>query len=336
MALGKELGIDLGTMNILIYEGGEIVLHEPSIVAIHVDEQKIVAVGQEAREMYGRTPEEIIEVMRPIQDGVIADYEVTTAMLRYFIQKISGRFRLFRPTVMIGVPYGVTSVESRAVHEAGLAAGAGTAYLIQEPLAAAIGAGMPVGTPSGNMVIDIGGGATEAAIVSMNGVVTAESERIGGLKIDQAIASYIRKKYGLVIGEITAEEIKLAIGYAIPPEDPETMEINGRDQVSGLPRAVTITSDEVSEAMREPLDAIVGVAKSVLERTPPELAADAIDRGMVLTGGGSLLRNIDRLLTRETGVPAYLIDNPLAAVAIGAGKALEMYETLRPMLPRVG
>jgi rod shape-determining protein MreB len=331
----KDIGIDLGTVNVLCYEGGEIVLHEPSIVAIQVDEQKIVEVGQAAKEMQGRAPE-TIEVMRPLRDGVIADYEVTERMLYYFIQKICGPFRLFKPRVMVSVPYGVTSVESRAVHQAALQAGSREAYLIQEPLAAAIGAGLPVATPTGNMIVDLGGGASEAAIVAVNGIVVANSVRIGGIKLDEAIIAYVRKKYGLVIGEPTAEDVKLRIGAAMPPDEEMTMEVQGRDQVTGLPRSVTLTTSEAAEAVAEPLAAIVGMVRAVLEKTPPELVSDTIDRGMVVCGGGALLRSMDKLLTKETGVPAYVADNPLACVAIGCGKALEMYEVLRPNLPKVG
>ncbi len=335
MALfSKDIGIDLGTINVLCYEGGEIVLHEPSIVAIQVDEQKIVAVGQEAKEMQGRAPESI-EVMRPLRDGVIADYEVTERMLYYFIQKICGPFRLFKPRVMVSVPYGVTSVESRAVHQAALQAGSREAFLIQEPLAAAIGAGLPVATPTGNMIVDLGGGASEAAIVSVNGIVTANSVRIGGVKLDEAIIAYVRKKYGLVIGEPTAEEIKIRIGAAIPVDEDLAMEIQGRDQVTGLPRTVTLTTGEVVEAIAEPLSQIAGMVRGVLEKTPPELVSDTIDRGMVVCGGGALLRGIDKLLTKETSVPAYLADNPLACVAIGCGKGLEQYELIKPNLPKV-
>ena len=332
--LSKDIGIDLGTVNVLCYESGEIVLHEPSIVAIQVDEQKIVAVGQEAKEMQGRAPE-TIEVMRPLRDGVIADYEVTERMLYYFIQKICGPFRLFKPRVMVSVPYGVTSVESRAVYQAALQAGSREAYLIQEPLAAALGAGLPVGTPTGNMIVDLGGGASEAAIIAVNGIVVANSIRMGGMKLDEAIISYIRKKYGLVIGEPTAEDVKIRIGAAVPVDEELTMEVQGRDQVTGLPRTVTISTGEVVEAMAEPLGAIVGMVKAVLEKTPPELVSDTIDRGMVVCGGGALLRGIDKLLTKETGVSAYLADNPLACVAIGCGKALENYDLFKPNLPRV-
>ncbi|HJO32767.1 MAG TPA: rod shape-determining protein [Anaerolineales bacterium] len=335
MALfGKDVGIDLGTVNVLVYEGGDIVLHEPCVVAIRVDEQKIVSIGQEAREMYGRSPESI-EVMRPIQDGVIADYEVTERMLYYFLTKVCGQLRFFKPRVMLSVPYGATSVESRAVHEAAKEAGSRAAYLIHEPLAAAIGAGLPVGTPAGNMVLDIGGGATEAAIVALYGIVTAHSARVGGISLDQAITTYVRKKYGIVIGEMTAEEIKIRIGSALPMEEELAVEIQGRDHVTGLPRDATITSGEVTEAIEEPLQAIIAVAKAVLEKTPPELASDAIDRGIVLCGGGAHLRGIDERISKSIGVPAYLADNPVGCVAVGAGRALEMYDIIRPNLPRV-
>jgi len=329
----KQIGIDLGTVNVVIYVSGRgIVLEEPSVVAVSVEENKIVAVGEEARAMFGRTPE-TIQVMRPLRDGVIADYMVTEAMLRYFIAKVCGRFRLFKPQVMISVPVGVTSVESRAVREAALQAGGKEAYLIPEPLAAAIGVGLPIGTPTGNMVVDIGGGTTESAVISMNGIVASSSVRVGGTEMDEAIVSYIRKKYNLMIGEPTAEEVKFRIGSALPLEEEMTMEVQGRDHVTGLPRTVEIKSGEVTEAIAEPLAAIVGVVKAVLEKTPPELASDIIDRGMVLVGGGALLRNVDRLLTQETGVPCYVADNPMSCVAIGAGKALENYHILKRTLP---
>jgi rod shape-determining protein MreB len=270
-----------------------------------------------------------------MRDGVIADYMVTEAMLRYFISGIVGRFRLFRPEVMISVPVGVTSVESRAVHDAAIQAGAKNAHLIPEPLAAALGAGMPVHTPTGNMVIDIGGGTSEAAVVSMNDIVVAGSVRVGGNRMDEAIAAYLRRKYNLMIGERTAEEIKIEIGSALPLEEELTMEARGRDQVAGLPRIIEVSSGEVTEAIAEPLAAISSVVKSVLEETPPELAADIIDRGMVMTGGGSLLRNMDRYLAKETGVPAFLADRPMACVALGAGKALENYHLLKKSLPEL-
>ncbi|MEK7276031.1 MAG: rod shape-determining protein, partial [Chloroflexota bacterium] len=305
MALfSKDIGIDLGTVNVLCYEGGEIVLHEPSIVAIQVDEQKIVAVGQEAKEMQGRTPESI-EVMRPLREGVIADYEVTERMLYYFIQKICGPLRLFKPRVMVSVPYGVTSVESRAVHQAALQAGSREAYLVQEPLAAALGAGLPIGTPTGNLIVDLGGGVSEAALLAMNGIVAANSVRVGGMRLDEAIVVYIRKKYGVIIGEPTSEEIKLSIGAALPLAEELTMDVQGRDQVTGLPRLITLTSSETAEAMADPLAQIISMVKAVLEKTPPELISDTIDRGMVICGGGALLRGMDKLLTKETGVQAY-------------------------------
>ena len=330
----KDVGIDLGTVNVLVYEGGDIVMHEPCVVAIRVDEQKIVSIGQEAREMYGRAPESI-EVMRPIKDGVIADYEVTERMLHYFLSKVCGQMRLFKPRVMLSVPYGATSVESRAVHEAAKEAGSREAFLIHEPLAAAIGEGLPVGTPAGNLVLDIGGGATEAAIVALYGIVTAHSARVGGIALDQAIAAYVRKKYGIIIGEMPAEEIKIRIGSALPMEKELAVEIQGRDHLTGLPRDATITSGEVTEAIDEPLQAIIAVAKAVLEKTPPELASDAIDRGMVLCGGGAQLRGIDQCISNAIGVPTYLADNPIGCVAVGAGRALEMYEVIKPHLPRV-
>ena len=320
----SHIAIDLGTINVLVHDQGRgVVLQEPSVVALREDGDKtvIVEVGRAARDMYGRTPEQI-EVMRPLRDGVIADYFVTEAMLRYFIQKVSGRMNLRKPIVMISVPYGVTSVERRAVREAGLAAGAREVHLIPEPLAAAIGAGLPVGTPTGNLVVDLGGGSTEAAVVSMNGIVCAESVRVAGGHLDEAIIGYIRKKYNLVVGEPTAEAIKVKIGAASQLKEQLEMEIQGRDQVAGLPRTITFTSDEVVEALSEPLSAIVNVIRAVLAKTPPELSSDIIDRGMALTGGGALLREIDTLLTQETGVPAYVADNPIACTALGAGKAL--------------
>jgi rod shape-determining protein MreB len=329
----KQLGIDLGTVNVLIFLYGKgIVLQEPSVVAISSHENRIVAIGEEAREMYGRTPD-ALEVLRPMRDGVIADYEVTERMLEYFIEKVCGKVRLFRPRVMISVPYGVTSVESRAVHEAAIQAGAREAHLLPEPLAAAIGAGLPVGTPTGNMIVDLGGGASEAAVVAMNGIVCAESARVGGVRIDEAIVTYVRKKYNLSIGESTAEQIKFQIGSALPLEQELRIEVQGRDQVTGMPKTITISSGEITEALSEPLAAIVNVVRAVLEKTPPELAADIIDRGMVLCGGGALLRNMDRLLSRETGVPAYVADNPIACTALGAGKALDEVEVMKRTIP---
>ncbi len=327
------MGIDLGTVNVLVYVRGQgVVLQEPSVVAVSVHERKIIAVGEEARAMLGRTPG-TLEVVRPLRDGVIANYTVTERMLRYFIRKAGGASWFFRPRVMISVPYGVTSVERRAVREAALDAGAGRAHLIPEPLAAAIGAGLPVDTPSGNMVVDLGGGASEAAVVAMNGIVVANSVRVGGLRLDDAIIAYVRRKYNLLIGQPTAEEVKIRIGSALPLDPPLKMEVQGRDQVTGLPRIVTLSSDEVTEAINEPLMAMMGVIKGVLERTPPELASDIIERGIALVGGTALLRKIDELVTRETGVPAWVAEAPMACVAMGAGKALEQYESLRRSVP---
>jgi rod shape-determining protein MreB and related proteins len=329
-----KIAVDLGTISVLVYvQGRGVVLQEPSVVAIQQDGNKttIVEVGRAAREMYGRTPEEI-EVMRPLRDGVIADYFVTQAMLGYFIDKVAGRLHLRKPIIMISVPYGVTSVEKRAVREAALAAGAREVHTIPEPLAVAIGAGLPVGTPTGNMVVDLGGGSTEAAVVSINGIVCAESVRVGGVHLDEAIISYIRKKYNLAIGEPTAEEIKIKIGAAVELKERLEMNVQGRDQVAGLPRTITITSNEVVEAISEPLAAIVNVVRAVLAKTPPELSSDIIDRGMVLAGGGALLREIDTMLTQETGVPAYVADNPIACTALGAGKALEQLPILQRSL----
>jgi rod shape-determining protein MreB len=284
--------------------------------------------------MDGRTPD-IIEVMRPLHQGVIADFEVTQRMLGYFIEKVCGPARLFKPRVMITVPEGATSVERRAVHEAALQAGSRQVYLIQEPLAAAIGIGLPIATPSGNMVVGLGGGSTQAAVLAMSGIVTANTVRSGGTRLDEAITTYVRKKYGLVIGARTAEETKIRIGAATPQDDGRTMEIQGQDQVTGLPRPITLTTDEVVEAIQETLQLQLAATRSVLERTPPELASDIIDRGMVVAGGGSLLRGIDKWLTRETGVPAYLAEEPVACIAKGAARALTMLERLRRHLPQV-
>ena len=331
----RQIGIDLGTVNVLVYVSGRgIVLREPSVVAISIRDNKIVSVGQEAREMIGRSPESI-EVARPMREGVIADYVVTEAMLRYFIRKVIGRNPLLKPRVMISVPRGVTSVESRAVHDAAMQAGAKEAYLIPEPLAAAYGAGLPIGTPTGNMVVDVGGGTTEAAVISMNDIVVWSSVRVGGIRTDEAIISYVRKKYNLIIGEQTAEEIKIQIGSALPLAEELTLEVRGRDQVAGLPKTITLTSGEITEAIAEPMGSIISVVKQTLEKTPPELAADIIDRGMVLSGGGGLLRNLDKLLTKETNVPCFVAEHPMASVAIGAGRALENFHIMRRSLPSV-
>ncbi|MDQ7028966.1 MAG: rod shape-determining protein [Ardenticatenia bacterium] len=332
--MAKEIGIDLGTVSVLVYMRGRgIVLQEPSIVAVTLKDSHIVTVGEDARQMLGRTPD-TVEVTRPLKDGVIANFTVTHTMLQYFIRKVVGKFPLLRvkPVVAISVPVGVTSVESRAVRDAAMRAGAREARLIPEPLAAALGAGLPVHTPTGNMVLDVGGGTSEAAVISVYGIVVSSSVRVGGLKIDEAIINYVRRKYNLLIGEQTAEQVKIQIGSAMPLEEPLTMEVRGRDQVAGLPKTLTITSDEITEAIAEPLAEIVKVARSVLEKTPPELISDIIDRGIVLTGGGALLRNLDRLLTQETGVPCYVAENAIACVATGAWRALEQYEIVQRFL----
>jgi rod shape-determining protein MreB len=330
----KKVGIDLGTYSILIYvKGRGIVLQEPSVVAISQRDDRIVAIGQEALAMLGRVPE-TIEITRPLRDGVIADYYVTEKMLDFYIERLVGRFRLFPPEVMISTPVGITSVERRAVEDAARKAARRQAYTIPEPLAAAIGAGMPIDTPTGNMVVDIGGGTSEAAVIAMNGIVTSDSVRVAGMKLDEAIINHIRRKHNLVIGEQTAEEIKIQIGSATLLDEPLQMEVKGRDQVAGLPKPITVTSDEITEAISEPLNAITGVVKSVLEKTPPELASDIIDRGIILTGGTAQLRNMDLMLTQQIGVPCYVADNPIACVALGAGWGLEMRETLeRAALP---
>lgn len=332
---GKAIGIDLGTANVLVYvKGRGVVLNEPSVVAYSESDNRVLAVGKQARDMLGRSPGRI-QVVRPMRDGVIADYTITEAMLRYFIRRVSGPFNLFRPIVMICIPAGVTNVESRAVLDATLQAGAREAHLIPEPLAAAIGANIPIDGPAGSMVIDIGGGTTEAAVISLNDIVVSASIRVGGNRIDELIQTYVRRKYNLVIGDRTAEEIKLRAGSAIPLRDEELVEVRGRDQIDGLPKMRQISSHEITEAISDALNQIVATVKSVLEQTPPELAADIVDKGMVLTGGGALLRNIDRLLARETGVPAYIAEDPLSCVAIGAGRALEHLSVFRDSLTPV-
>lgn len=321
--LSKRIGIDLGTANSLVWVEGEgIVLNEPTVVAVSVEDNRVLAVGNEAKQMLGRTPGNI-QASRPMKEGVIADYVVTEAILRYFIQRAAGRSFLFKPEVMICVPGGCTQVERRAVLDATLSAGARTAYLIDEPLAAAIGAGIPIAAPSGNMIVDIGGGATEAAVISLGGVVVHKAVRIAGTKLDEAIANYVRKKHNLIIGEQTAEEVKIGIGSAMPLVKEEVMEVKGRDSVMGLPKTVSLTSTQVTEALRPVLSQIVGTVKAVLEETPPELASDIIDKGIVMSGGTSQLRSFDRMMTSETGVPAHVAEEPMLCVAKGIGKALE-------------
>jgi rod shape-determining protein MreB len=324
-----KIGIDLGTANVLVYVKGKgIVIREPSVVAIS-ESNHIVAVGEEAREMIGRTPDNI-SAIRPMKDGVIADYVITEAMLRYFIRKAGRTFT--KPDVMVCVPSGVTSVEKRAVRDAALKAGAREAYLIEEPLAAAIGANVPISGASGNMVIDIGGGTSEIAVVALGGIVVSRSLRVGGNRFDEAIAGYIRRKYNLMIGERTAEEVKIAIGTALPLERELTLDVRGRDLVAGLPRTIPLTSSEIMEAMEKPLQQVVTAVRAVLEETPPELASDIIDKGMVMTGGGSLLRNMDRLLTQVTGVPCHVAENALNCVALGTGLAMEHFDFFKGSL----
>ena len=329
-----NIGIDLGTANVLVHvEGRGIVIQEPSVVAVD-DDGRIRAVGEDAREMIGRTPGNI-HAIRPMKDGVIADYVITEAMLRFFIAKaMQGRMklRLQGPAVMISVPAGVTSVEKRAVKDAALKAGAREAHLIEEPLAAAIGANVPISGPSGNMVIDIGGGTSEIAVIALGGIVVSTSLRVGGNRFDEAITSYIRKKYNLMIGERTAEEVKITIGTALPLERELSMEVRGRDLIAGLPRTIPITSSEVMEAIELPLQQLVAAVRSVLEQTPPELSSDIIDKGMVMSGGGALLRNIDKLLTQVTGVPCHVAENALNCVALGTGEALKHYDFFKKSL----
>lgn len=321
--LVKRIGIDLGTANSLVWVEGEgIVLNEPTVVAISLEDNRVLAVGNEAKQMLGRTPGNIL-ASRPMRDGVIADYQVTEAILRYFIQKVVGRRFIFKPEVMICVPAGCTQVERRAVLDATLSAGARTAYLIDEPLAAAIGAGIVISVPSGSMIVDSGGGATEAAVISLGGVVSHKSARVAGNKIDEAIVNWVRKKHSLIIGDQTAEEVKIKIGSAISLPKEEIMEIKGRDSVMGLPKTVQITSTEVTEAIRPTLSQIIGTIKGVLEETPPELTSDIIDKGIVLSGGTSLLRGFDRLVTQEVGVAAHIAEDPMFCVIRGIGKVLE-------------
>lgn len=320
--LAKRIGIDLGTANVLVYVPKRgIVINEPSVVAVS-EENKVLAVGNEAKEMVGRTPESIV-AYRPLRDGVIADYRVTEAMIHYLINKVSGSVRLFRPEIMVCVPAGVTSTEKRAVIDATKAAGAKEVYIIPEPVAAAIGADIPIDSAAGNLVVDIGGGTTEVAIISLGGIVAANSVRIGGNRLDQSIAEYIRKKYGLAVGDRTAEEIKIEIGSALPVEKEKSMEIKGRDMIAGLPKTITISSNEVTEAMQNEIEKIILAVRNVLEQTPPELSSDVIDRGMIMTGGGALLRNLDKLLTKATGIPCHVADDALYCVAKGTGIALE-------------
>jgi rod shape-determining protein MreB len=328
----NDLAVDLGTATTLIYVKGKgIVSCEPSVVAVARDargDKRVLAVGREAKEMLGRTPGNI-QAIRPLRDGVIADFEITEAMLRYFIARAHHRRTLVKPRIIICVPFGITVVEKRAVKESAESAGAREVYLIVEPMAAAIGAGLPITEASGNMVVDIGGGTTEVAVISLAGIVYSQSVRVGGDKMDEAIVAYMKRKYNLAIGEQTAERIKITIGNAYPLDEQVTMEVKGRDMVAGIPKTVVVNSDEIREALAEPINAIVEAALLALERTPPELAADIVDKGVVLTGGGALLKNIDVLLREETGLPVMVADDPISAVVLGSGKTLDHIELLK-------
>lgn len=329
MAWTRKVAIDLGTTNTLLYVPNKgIVLSEPSVVAVSQEDNAVLAIGNEAREMIGRTPESIV-AHRPLKDGVIADYRVTEAMLRYLLKKIGASVKFLRPEVLVSVPAGITSTERRAVVDATMSAGAKAAYLIKEPVAAAIGANIPIGESSGHMIVDIGGGTTEVAVISLGGIVTAHSARVGGNMFDQAITDHIRRRYGLVIGEPTAEHTKKNIGSAVIEEQPRSLTIRGRDVATGLPREATISSHEITEALRDPLSEVLQAIKHVLQDTPPELAADVIDKGIVVSGGGALLTNIDQLISQATRVPCYIADDPLVCVVKGAGAALENLDSYK-------
>jgi rod shape-determining protein MreB and related proteins len=330
--LGRDMAVDLGTANTLVYVRGRgIVLNEPSVVAINTVNSAILAVGTEAKRMIGRTPSHI-RAIRPLKDGVIADFDITEKMLRYFIQKVHHRRFLAKPRVVVCVPSGITGVEQRAVEEATISAGARAAFIIEEPMAAAIGAGMPIHEPTGNMVVDIGGGTTEVAVISLGGIVTSTSLRVGGDELDEAIITHVKKEYSLALGERTAEAVKLAIASAFPLPEELIAEIKGRDLVSGLPKTIHITAEEVRKAIEEPVNAIVDSVKNTLDRCPAQLSADIMDKGMVLTGGGALLKGLDERLKHETGMPIHVADSPLSCVAIGSGKCLEEFEVLKRVL----
>ena len=319
----KRLGIDLGTRNILVYVSGRgIVINEPSVVAIDAATNRVMAFGEDARQMLGRTPDSIIAA-RPLRDGVIANYKITEAMLRHYLNKLAGPIRFIRPEIMVAVPAGVTSTERRAVIEACTESGAKQAYIIKEPIAAALGAGIPIATPSGHMVIDIGGGTTEVAVIALGDIVASTSVRVGGNKIDEAITNYIRKKYNLVIGETTAELVKIKVGAAAPLKKELHMEVSGSNTITGLPESLVVTSQDVVNGIREQLGEIIAAVKSVLQKTPPELASDVMDKGIVMTGGGAMLRSLDQLLTQVTGVPCQVADEPLLCVAKGTGIAVD-------------
>jgi rod shape-determining protein MreB len=327
----NDIGIDLGTSNTLVYVKGQgIVLCEPSVVAIQKDTTNVLAVGEEAKRMLGRTPGSIVAI-RPMRSGVIADFEITENMLRYFIRKVHNRKAFIRPRMVIAVPSGITEVEKRAVKDSAIHAGAREVYLIDEPRAAAIGVGLPVQEPAGNMVIDIGGGTTEVAVISLSDEVHSQTIRVGGDEMDEAIIAYLKKTYNLMIGEFSAEKIKIKIGSAYPLEEELTMEVKGRDLVAGLPKTLTISSEEIREALSEPVSSVLEAVRITLERTPPELSADLIDRGLILAGGGALLKGIDKLISEETGLPVHLADDPLTAIALGTGKVLDNLQILQKL-----
>lgn len=327
----RDLGIDLGSTNTTIAEGNLILLQEPTMVAIVAEENKMVEWGQAAKEMEGKVPESV-EVVRPLRHGVIAEFEVTETLLGYLTRKVCGPMRVFRPRMMITVPYGVTSVEGRAVHEAGIGAGSREVYLVPQPLAAALGIDLPISTPSGNMIISLGGGVNQIAVISLNGIVAGEAARTGGLEFDEAIVSYVRRRFGVIIGVPTAEILKIKIGAATPQEIQLSMEVQGQDQVTSLPRPIVLTTDDIVEAIQEPLNDLIKIAKKVMEKTPPELVSDIIDRGAAICGGGSLLRSIDKFLTQSIGIPVYMVDNPLTCTAEGAVKALKLKDALKRSL----
>jgi len=325
----SKIGIDLGTCNSLVFLPGKgVVLQEPSVVAVSIEENRILAVGEAAKEMIGRTPD-TIRVYRPLKEGVIADFRVTQAMLKYFIEKVSGFWRFIKPELMIGVPAGITSTERRAVIEAAINAGAKQSYLVKEPILAAIGASIPINSCSGNMIVDIGGGTSEVAVISLGGIVTCQSLRVGGDKMDVAISEYFKKKHNLAIGEQTAEEVKIKIGSALPEKEERKLEVRGRDLVTGLPRTIKVSSNEIADAISERLSEIIQVIKSVLRDTPPELSADIVDKGMIVSGGGALLRNLPERITQETGVPCFMAEEPLLCVAKGTGVILENLESYK-------
>lgn len=332
----NDLAIDLGTANTLIYQKGHgIVCNEPSVVAVQNDavtgKRKVVAVGVEAKNMLGRTPESIVAI-RPMKDGVIADFEITEELLRYLIRKVHNRRALVRPRIIICVPHGITEVEKRAVRESAESAGAREVYLIEEPMAAAIGAGLPITEACGSMILDIGGGTTEIAVISLKGIVYSRSLRVGGDKMDEAIVNYVRRRYNMLIGERTAEQIKIGVGSTLPTGENLKIEIRGRDLVQGVPRSAVVSEEEIREALTEPINQIVEVVRIALEKTPPELASDIVERGITMTGGGSLLRNLDKLISRETGIPVVLVDDPLSAVVLGSGAVLDQLDLLKDVV----